>query len=88
MQRLPCQREERLFDALVHFRGGLHEFDAELVGKLAALLLGHGALVRPVGLVSNEDLVDALRCMLLDIRVPGPDVFDRSKQASEGRLRR
>jgi hypothetical protein len=70
----PCQREERLLDALVDLCGGLHELDAELVCELAALLLGDGLLVGPVALVPDEDLVHALRCVLLDVGVPGADV--------------
>ena len=74
-QDLPREREERLLDALVDLCGGLHELDAELVGELAALLLGDGALLGPVGLVADEDLVDALGGVLLDVGVPCADVW-------------
>ena len=72
----PCEREEGLLDTLVDLRGGLHELDAELVGELAALLLGDGALLAPVGLVADEDLVHALGRVLLDVRVPCADVWE------------
>ena len=57
---VPRQSEEGLLDTLVDLRGGLHELDAELVGELAALFLRDGALLCPVGLVADEDLVHAL----------------------------
>ena len=72
----PCEREESLLDAVVGLCGGLHELDAELVGELAALLLGDGALLGPVRLVADEDLVHALGGVLLDVRVPCADVWE------------
>jgi hypothetical protein len=71
----PSECKERLLDTLVHLSRGLHEPDAKLVGKLAALLLRHSALVRPVRLVADEDLVHAFRGVLLDVRVPCSDVW-------------
>ena len=73
----PCECEERLLDSLVHLGGCLHEPNAQLFGKLSTLLLRHCSLVSPVGLVANEDLVYAFRRMLLDVGVPGTDVFIR-----------
>lgn len=73
-QDAPGKCEERLLDALVDLCRGLHELDAELVGKLAALLFSHRALVRPVRLVANENLVYAFRGVLLDVRMPGADI--------------
>ena len=70
----PCESEEGLLDALVDLCGRLHELDAELVGELAALLLRDGALLCPVGLVADEDLVHAFRRVLLNVRVPCADV--------------
>ena len=70
----PCQCEKCLLDTLVYLCRSLHEFDAELVRELAALFLCNRPLVRPVRLVADEDLVDAFRGMLLDIRVPCADI--------------
>jgi len=42
-----------------------HELDAQLVRKLAALLLCNCPLARPVRLVVDEDLVGVFRGMLL-----------------------
>ena len=80
----PGKCEERLLDALVDLRRGLHELDAKLVGKLAALLLGDRALVRPVRLVADEDLVHAVRGVLLDVRVPGADVCGKGNASHGG----
>ncbi len=82
----PGKCEERLLDALVDFRRGLHELDAELVGELAALLLGHRALVRPVRLVADEDLVHAFRGVLFDVRVPGADVCRKGHALHSGEM--
>jgi hypothetical protein len=40
------------------------------------LLCGDGALLFPITLVANEDLVDALGGMLLDIGKPSPDIWN------------
>lgn len=74
MDCAPRQCEKRFLNALIHLCRGLHELDAQLVGELSSLILCDRPLVCPVRLVANEDLVDTLRCVLLDILVPGADV--------------
>ena len=74
-ETVPCKREERLLDTLVDLRRGLHEFDAQFVRELPALLLRDSTLLGPVGFVADEDLVDTLRCVLLDVGVPCADVW-------------
>jgi hypothetical protein len=54
--------------------GDLEEGDAELVGEGLALLGADDALVLPVALVANEDLVDALGGVLLHVGKPCADV--------------
>ena len=52
--------------------------EAELVGEFAALFFSDGSLLRPVGLVANEDLVYAFGGMLFDVCVPGADVLKKT----------
>lgn len=77
----PSKGKEGFLHALVDLRRRLHELDAEFVGELAALFLGHCLLVRPVRLVANEDLVHALRRVLLNVCMPRPDVYKRALAA-------
>lgn len=65
---------ESLVDVDVALRRDLEEGDAELVGEGLALLFGDDALVLPVALVADEDLVDALGGVLLYVLEPGADV--------------
>lgn len=53
----------------------LEEGDAQLVGQLLALLGGDDALLFPVALVADQDLVDAFGGVLLDVGEPGADVW-------------
>ena len=64
---VPGEGEERLFDVDVALGTDLHKGNAELVGESLALCSGNGALLLPVALVADEDLVDAFGCMLLDV---------------------
>ena len=74
-----CKAEEGLLDVDVRFRADFHEGDAELVGKGLTLLGGNGALLFPVTLVANKDLVDALGRVLLNVGKPCADVCERRK---------
>ena len=65
---------EGLVDVDVALGGDLEEGDAELVGEGLALFLGDDALVLPVALVANQDLVNALGGVLLDVLEPRADV--------------
>lgn len=65
---------EGLVDVDVALGGDLEEGDAELVGEGLALLGADDALVLPVALVSDEDLVDALGGVLFYVGEPGADV--------------
>ena len=69
-----CKAEESLLDVDVRFRADLHEGNAELVGKCLTLLGRNGALLFPVTLVANQDLVDALGRVLLNVGEPCADV--------------
>ena len=70
-----CQCEKRLLDTLVHLCRSFHEqADAQLIGELARLLLCNSPLVRPVRLVADENLVDIFQDILVDIRMPCPDI--------------
>ena len=76
----PRKSEECLFDAFVDLCGRLDEFDPELFCELATLILRNSPLVRPVRFVAYKNLVHALRSMLLDIRVPGTNIYaDRQR---------
>lgn len=68
------QAVESLVNVDVALCRDLEEGDAELVGEGLALLLGDDALVLPVALVADEDLVDALGGVLLYVLEPGADV--------------
>ena len=74
-----CKAEEGLLDVDVRFRANLHEGNAELVGKCLTLLSRNGALLFPVTLVANQDLVDALGRMLLNVGEPCADVCWKRK---------
>ena len=69
---------KRLVDVDVALGGDLEERDAEFVGEGLALFCGDGALLFPVALVADEDLVDAFRGVLLDVGEPCADVWLQS----------
>lgn len=73
---LDVRREavECLVDVNVALGRNLEERDAELIGEGLPLLGGDGALLFPIALVANEDLVHAFGSMLLDVGEPGTDV--------------
>lgn len=71
---VPCKCEESLLDTLVDLGTGLEEPQAELVRQLSPLLDRDIPLLIPITLVANENLVDAGRSVLFDLRVPGADV--------------
>lgn len=66
---------EGLVDVDVALGGDLEEGDAELVGEGLALLGADNALLLPVALVADEDLVDALGGVLFYVGEPGADVW-------------
>jgi hypothetical protein len=63
-----------LVDVDVALGGDLEEGDAELVGQCLSLLRRDDTLVLPVALVTDQDLVDALRGVLLYVLEPGANV--------------
>ena len=65
---------EGLVNVDVALGGDLEEGDAELIGKSLALLGADDALLFPITLVADQDLVDALGSVLLNIGEPGSDV--------------
>ena len=71
----PSQREECLFDTLVRLCTCLQESKSKLIGELSALFHRNGTFLVPVALVSNEDFVDSVRGVLLNVRVPGSNVW-------------
>jgi hypothetical protein len=71
---IPRQAEEGLLDVRVGFCGRLDVFDAQLRGELLCLRFCDDALLVPVALVADEDLGYAFACVLLDVRMPCPDV--------------
>lgn len=73
------ETEERLLHIDVRLRADLQEGDAQLVRERLALLRGHHALVLPVALVADEDLVHALGGVLLDVGEPGADICHMSR---------
>lgn len=66
---------KRLVDVDVALGRDLEEGDAEFVGEGLALFCGDGALLFPVALVADEDLVDAFGGVLLDVGEPCADVW-------------
>jgi len=75
---LASQLEERLFHANVALCTDFHERNAELICKSLTLRSADLALFFPVAFVADQDLVDAFRCMLLDVGEPGAYVCDGS----------
>lgn len=74
-----CEAEEGLLDVDVRFRADFHEGNAKLVGECLALLGRDRALLFPVALVADEDLVDAFGCVLLNVGKPCADVCRAEK---------
>lgn len=68
------ETEERFFDVDVALRTDLEKRDSELVCKCLSLFCAHGALLFPVTLVADKDLVDALGCVLFNVAEPSSDV--------------
>jgi hypothetical protein len=64
-----------LVDVDVALCGDLEERNAEFVGEGLATLCADGALLLPVALVADEDLVDAFGGVLLDVGEPGANVY-------------
>ena len=58
---------KRLIDVDVALGRDLEEGDAEFVGEGLAALGADGALLFPIALVADEDLVDAFGGVLLDV---------------------
>jgi len=74
---LASQLEERLFHANVALRTDFHERNAELICKSLTLRSADLALLLPVAFVTDQDLVDAFGCVLLDVGEPGAYICDR-----------
>lgn len=68
--------EKGLFDVDVALCADFHKGDAEFVSKGLALGGGDGALLFPVTLVADQDLVYAFGCVLLDIGEPCSDIAE------------
>jgi len=68
------ETEEGLLDIDVGLCADLHERDPQLVSERLALLRADGALLFPIALVADEDLVDAFAGVLLDVGEPGADI--------------
>ena len=70
-----CKRVKGLVDVNVALGRDLEKGDAEFVGERLALFCRDGALLLPVALVANENLVNAFGGMLLDVGEPCADVW-------------
>lgn len=68
---------ECCFNVDVVFGGNFKERYAEFVSKLLALFSGYSPFFFPVTLVSNENFVNTLTCMLLNIWEPSSNVWIR-----------
>ena len=68
---------EGLVDVDVGLGRDLEEWDAELLGERLALLRRDDALLFPVALVADEDLVNALGGVLFYVGEPCADLFGR-----------
>jgi len=71
---IPCESEERLLYTLIDFGARLHEPNTKLVRECFSLLGRNLALVLPVRLVPNENLVHTLGRVLFNIRMPRSNV--------------
>jgi hypothetical protein len=72
---IPCESEERLLYTLVDFGARLHEPNTKLVRECSALLGRDLALVLPVRLVPNENLVYTVGRVLFNIRMPRSNIY-------------
>ena len=81
---VPSESEKGLLDAIVDLRTCLKEANTKFVGQLTTLLFGDGLLFDPVRLVPDEDLVHSLRGVLLDVGVPGADVWGIDEAILQG----
>lgn len=71
---VPCKGEERLFYTLVHFGTRLHEPNTKLVRECFTLFGCDLALVLPVRLVPNENLVHPVGRVLFYVCMPRSDI--------------
>lgn len=71
---MPGECEERILDAIIDLCRGLHELNTKLIGEFAPLLLCDGALVCPVRLVADKNLVDSFGSVLFNVGMPCTDV--------------
>jgi hypothetical protein len=78
----PCQSKESFFYTLVVFGASFKESQAEFVSQFSTLFQSDSTFLVPIAFVSDQDLVNSLRCVLLDIRMPCLDVcasFDKDQ---------
>lgn len=71
---IPCESEECLLYTLIDFGARLHEPNTKLVREFFALFVCDLALVLPVRLVPNENLVHTLGRVLFNIRMPRSNI--------------
>jgi len=62
--------QEGLFDVGRSLGRSFEEFNAKGVGKFLALLRRDNTLARQIGLITNEKLVDVLRCVSINLVQP------------------
>ena len=72
---LPSKCEESLFYTFIDFRWGLHELDTEFISQFSSLFFGNSTLLGPVWFVSDENLIDTFRGMLLNVGMPCADIL-------------
>ena len=71
----PSKREECLLDTLVNLRRCFHETDVKFIREFTALLFADCSLLHPIRFVTNKNLINTFWGMLLNVRVPGPNVW-------------
>lgn len=71
---IPCESKECLLYTLVDFGARLHEPNTKLICECFPLFGRDLALVLPVRLVPNENLVYTLGRVLFDIRMPRSNI--------------
>jgi hypothetical protein len=72
---IPSESEKRLLYTLVDFGARLHEPNTKLVREFLALFGCDLALVLPVRLVPNENLVYTVGRVLFNIRMPRSNIY-------------
>ncbi len=81
---IPREREESILDTIIVLCRRLHEANTKFIREFATLLFCNCTFIRPVRLIADQDLIDTFRSMLLDVCVPGSNIWGDMFQVTLG----